>query len=242
VAELQYVETHHMDDWVRPLIVEFIGPFTLVFAGAGAIMATAGGDIVAIAFAHGLAIALMIAAAGHISGGVYNPALTVGLMVTRRMDLPKGLAYIVVQVLGGVAAAAILYILFDEFQRNAVAFGVPQPGLSVSVGEAFLFEMVMTFFLMYAVFGNAVDSRSPKEIAALAIGLIITMDIFVGGAATGAAMNPARAFGPALVHNLWDDQWVYWLAPIAGAVVGALLFNYVLMGENWPFRGERRRE
>jgi len=216
-------------EWVRPLTVEFIGPFALVFAGAGAIIAD--GDLVAVALAHGLAIGLFVMAAGHISGGLYNPALTVGFVATGRLTPQKGAAYAAVQVLGGLAAAGLLAVAFDKDLWDPVNLGAPQIASPFSTGQAFLLEAVMTFFLMFVVFGVAVDKRSPKEIAGLAIGLTITMDIFLGGAATGAAMNPARAFGPALVANAWDDQWLYWAAPAAGAIVAALLYEYVIMGK-----------
>lgn len=223
------VQTDVLNQWVRPLVVESIGPFALTFAGAGAIIATGGHDLVAIALAHGLAIGLFVAAAGHISGGLYNPALTVGLVATRRLPPLKGLLYVGAQVLGAIVAAALLRAVFDKGLWEPVNLGTPQIGSAFSTGQAFILEVVMTFFLMFVVFGTAVDQRGPKAIAALAIGLTITMDIFVGGAATGAAMNPSRAIGPALVANVWGDQWLYWLAPITGAVGAALLYEYVLL-------------
>jgi MIP family channel proteins len=219
---------------VRELVVEFLGPFTLCFIGIGAIVA--GGDTVAVAFAHGLAIGLMVAAAGHISGGVYNPALTVGLIVANRMSIPKGIAYIIAQLAGAVVGALAVKACFPDADTDAVQLGVPQilPGLEW--GSAFIAELIMTFFLMFVVFGVAIDSRGPRAIAGLAIGLTITMDIFAGGVLTGAAMNPARAFGPAVVQNVWDDQWLYWVAPIAGGLIAAGLYQYVLIpaGETLP--------
>lgn len=222
-------QTEELALMARPLIVEFVGTFTLIFAGAGAIIATGGKDLVAIALAHGLAIGLFVAAAGHISGGVYNPALTVGLLIARRLSPLKGLLYVAAQVLGAVAAAAILRVVFEKALWDPVNLGTPQIGDSFSVGRAFVFETVMTFFLMFVVFGTAIDPRGPKAIAGLAIGLTITMDIFVGGGATGAAMNPARAFGPALIASVWSDQWLYWVAPILGALIAAGLYEYVLL-------------
>ncbi len=216
-------------EWLRPAIVEAIGPFTLVFAGAGAIIATGGSNLVAIALAHGLAIGLMVAAAGHISGGVYNPALTVGLVLARRLSLPKGAVYIVAQLIGAVVAALLLKYLFPAGPREAVHLGTPLITGFFSTTEGLVFEIVMTFFLMFAVFGTAIDPRGPRAIAPLVIGLIITMDIFVGGVATGAAMNPSRAFGPALVDNMWTDHWVYWIGPIVGAAIAALLYEFVLL-------------
>jgi len=214
----------------RKLVVEFLGPLALVYMGAGSIIATGGKDLVAIAFAHGLAIGLMVLAAGHISGGVYNPALTVGLVATRRLSIPLGIGYVVAQLLGGLVGALLLKASFAAPAIDVVKLGVPLLGPGVSGGQGILVEAILTFFLMFSVFGNAVDPRTPKAIAGLAIGLTITMDIFGGGALTGAAMNPARAFGPELVQGVWDFWWVYWIGPIIGAVLAALLYNEVLLG------------
>lgn len=220
----------------RELIVEFIGVFTLCFAGIGAIVATGGDNLVTIGLAHGLAIGLMVAAAGHISGGHYNPAVTVGLLLANRVTVGKALSYIPVQLAGGVVGALAVKAAFPDADTDAVTLGVPAILEDLRWGSAFVAELIMTFFLMFVIFGVAVDSRGPRGIAGLAIGLTITMDIYVGGPLTGAAMNPARAFGPALVQNAWDDQWLYWLAPIAGAAIAATLYQYVLLpaGETLP--------
>jgi aquaporin TIP len=219
---------------IRALIVEFIGPFALTLVGAGAIIATAGGDLVAIALAHGLAIGLLVAAAGHISGGVYNPALTVGLAIARKLSPALVLPYIIVQLLGGTVAALCLKAIFPAAAIDKVSFGVPAVGAGFSVGNAFLIEVLMTFFLMFVVYGTAVDERGPRAIAALAIGLTITMDIFVGGAVSGAAMNPARHFSVALIGNHWANWWLWWVAPILGAVIAAGLYAYVLQERTEP--------
>jgi aquaporin Z len=217
-------------DQIRALIIEFIGPFALVFMGAGAIVLTQGGDIVAIALAHGLAIGLMAMAAGHISGGHYNPAVTIAMFVTRRIDLPKAIAYILAQLAGALAAAGVLTLTFRDLERNAVNLGVPAVGANLTAGNAFVMEMVLTFFLVLVIFGTAVDTRTPKVISGLCIGLTITMDILAGGAVSGAAMNPARWFGPAIVQQEWSDLWIWWAGPIIGAVVAAVLYNDVILG------------
>ncbi|MPZ23484.1 MAG: aquaporin [Dehalococcoidia bacterium] len=220
----------------RELIVEFLGVFALCFIGIGAIVATQGGDLVAIALAHGLVIGLMVAAAGHISGGAFNPAVTVGLLVANRITVGKAISYIVVQVAGGVVGALAVKAAFPDASTDAVGLGVPQILDDLRWGSAFIGELIMTFLLMFVIFGVAVDSHGPRGIAGLAIGLAITMDIFAGGALTGAAMNPARAFGPALVQNIWDDQWLYWVACPLGAILAAALYQYVLIpgGETLP--------
>jgi aquaporin Z len=222
---------------VRQAIVEFIGSFALMFIGGGAIIL--GLDVLSVAIAHGLAIGLMVASAGHISGGLYNPALTVGLVATRKMPVNRGILYVVVQCLGAVAAALALKAIFDGSQIDAVELGVPVVGSTYEVSAALFAEVIATFFLMYAVFGTAVDPRGAKAIAPLVIGLVITIDVLAIGAVSGAAMNPSRAFGPALVQGYWTDQWIYWVGPIAGALIAAFLYNYVLMpGRTTPAAGE----
>jgi aquaporin Z len=212
-------------NWLKNSVVEFVGTFALIFVGAGSIIATGGQNLVAIALAHGLAIGLMVAAAGHISGGLYNPSLTVGLMVTRRIGLGRGVYYIVAQLVGATVAALTLKVIFAPAAAAAVNLGTPAVGLGVGTGAAVLAEIIMTFFLMYSVFGVAVDQRGAKAIAGLVIGLTITMDIFVGGGLTGAAMNPARWFGPAIIQAAFDNWWIYWVGPIVGASIAAVVWN-----------------
>ncbi len=212
----------------RKLIAEFVGTFTLIFAGAGAIIASQGTNLVAIALAHGLAIAIMGSTLGHISGGVFNPALTIGLWVTRRLPAVDALSYIVAQLAGAIVASLVLVAVFDETLRTQVHLGTPMLGAGTSAPQGVLVEAVLTFFLMLAVFGTALDSRGPK-LGALLIGLVLTMDIAAGGALTGAAMNPARTFGPALVSGTWDGHLVYWAGPILGAVAAAVLYEFVFL-------------
>jgi MIP family channel proteins len=219
-------------DWAKLLVVEFLGPFALVFAGVGAILATQGQDIVAIALAHGLAIGLFVAAAGHISGGVYNPALSVGLWATGKLDSTRAVAYIVAQLAGGLAGAAVVSLCFPDAIRDQFNLGTPRVGASFSTTNALIMEIVLTFFLMFVVFGVAIDGRTGgRAVAGLAIGLTITMDIFPGGAVSGAAMNPARWFGPAVIENEYTDGWIWIVGPILGAVIAALLYNFLLLEE-----------
>jgi len=225
-------------DWHRNALVEIIGTFALIFVGAGAIVATSGQNLVAIALAHGLAIGVMVAAAGHISGGVYNPALVFGLVAARRMPVTRGVYYIVSQLVGALLAALVVKAMFPAQMVNAVGLGTPQIGQGFTAGAGLLAEIVMTFFLMYSVFGVAVDLRGARAIAGLVIGLTITMDIFVGGGVSGAAMNPARWFGPAVVQGVFSDWWVWWLGPIVGAVGSAMVWNEIyLRGQPAPERG-----
>jgi aquaporin TIP len=225
-------------DWLRNAIVEVVGTFALIFVGAGAIIATGGKDLVAIALAHGLAIGLMVAAAGHISGGVYNPSLTIALIAARRIGVNRGVYYIVAQLVGATLAALALKAVFPAAMVSAVNLGTPAVGSGVGALAALVAEIIMTFFLMYSVFGVAVDLRGARAIAGLVIGLTITMDIFVGGGLSGAAMNPARWFGPAIVQGAFADWWIYWVGPIVGALIAALLWNEVyLRGLRSPEEG-----
>jgi aquaporin Z len=228
-------------DWIRSIIIEFLGPFALCFMGIGAIIQTQGNDLVAIALAHGLGIGLIVAAGAHVSGGVLNPALTLGLWAARRMDTAKAVVYIVAQCLGGIAACGALTLVYRDVDRNAVNLGLPaighairDPTFELSAGNALVMEFILTFFLMFVVFGTAIDGGSVgKAIAPLAIGLTITMDIFAGGAVSGAAMNPARWIGPAVVQGDFGDFWIWIVGPVLGAVVAALVYNEVILVENW---------
>jgi aquaporin Z len=224
---------------VRPAIAEFIGAFTLTLAGVSSIVLTQarlagsgltpqGGDLVAIALAHGLAIGLMIAAMGHISGGHYNPAVSLAMLVTQRIGPIRFVVYVVAQLLGAVVAALIVKAIFPAALRDAVELGVPAVNGAITVGQAFVIEVIATFFLVLVIFGTAVDKRGAAVIAPLAIGLTITMDVFWAGGATGAAMNPSRAFGPALVQGFWDDHWIYWVAPAIGACIAGILHWFIL--------------
>ena len=214
-------------DLLRRSVAEFIGTFTLIFIGGGAGIVS-GQDIVAVALANGLAIGIMVSNLGHISGGHFNPAITAGFVATRRITAPLAATYWAAQLLGATCAAFILRWLFTKAQVAGSA--APHVGLGVSDSKAIVLELIMTFFLVWAVWATAVDERGAfKSIAGLAIGLTISIDVFVGGPVTGAAMNPARAFGPMLAGNEWSNWWVYWIGPIAGALVAALGFEYLYL-------------
>jgi MIP family channel proteins len=214
-------------DVLRRSVAEFIGTFTLIFIGGGAGIVS-GQDIVAVALANGLAIGIMVSNLGHISGGHFNPAITAGFVATRRITAKLAATYWAAQLLGAACAAFILRWLFT---KAAVAgSAAPHVGLGVSDGKAIVLELIMTFFLVWAVWATAVDERGAfKAIAGLAIGLTISIDVFVGGPVTGAAMNPARAFGPMLAGNEWSNWWVYWIGPIAGALVAAGGYEYLYL-------------
>jgi aquaporin Z len=205
----------------RRSVAEFVGTFTLIFIGGGAGIVS-GHDIVAVALANGLAIGIMVTNLGHISGGLFNPALTLGFLVTRRLTPKLTVVYWLAQLLGAVAAAAILRGLFSHKDF----LGSVPSAAEFGSGKGFVLELVLTFFLMWAVFATAVDPRGAfKAVAGLAIGLTITMGVFVGGPLTGAAMNPARAFGPELLGNFWGNAWIYYVGTGVGALIAAVAYE-----------------
>jgi aquaporin TIP len=221
-----------MDENVlRRSAAEFVGAFTLIFIGGGAGIVS-GQDIVAVALANGLAIGIMVSNVGHISGGHFNPAITLGFLATRRITAPLAVAYWIAQFGGALVAAAILRGLFTHDQFVAA---VPHAAAGFGSGKGFVLEIIMTFFLVWAVWATAVDPGGAfKSIAGLAIGLTITIDVLMGGPLTGAAMNPARAFGPELLGNFWGEAWVYYLGPAIGALIAALAYEYLYLSPSGP--------
>ena len=245
-----------MDKLLRPCIAEMVGTFMLCFIGAGAICTTgvtSGGDnagLLGVAIAHGLALAIGVTATMNISGGHLNPAITIMLWVYKKIDNDKALFYILAQLLGSLIAGGLLMLLFRE-AASATHLGTPHINNEILTTKSTGFwsryevpataigiEAVLTFLLAFAVLATAVDPRAPK-VGGFAIGLTIAADILVGGPITGAAMNPARAFGP----GIWDagafgwdifqrSQVVYWIGPIVGALAaGGLYFKFILPDE-----------
>jgi MIP family channel proteins len=210
---------------MRRGVAEFVGAFTLIFIGGGAGIVS-GNDIVAVALANGLAIGIMVTNLGHISGGHFNPAITLSFLATRRITLRLAVVYWLSQLAGAVIAAGVLRWLLH---KPAFLRAVPHTS-GIGAGRGLIVEIILTFFLVWAVFATAVDPRGAfKSIAGLAIGLTITMDVFVGGPLTGAAMNPARAFGPQLIGNSWTDDWIYYVGPAIGGLVAALGYEYLYL-------------
>jgi MIP family channel proteins len=220
------------DTPTRALTAEAIGTFALCFIGILAINvdAISGGDgaasLTSIAFAHGLTIMVMVAALGAISGAHFNPAVTAGFMATGRMTPVLGAQYIGAQLAGAALASLLVAWLFG---LEAVAGGTPAVAPLVKPVGAMVVEVVTTFFLVLVIFGTAVDHRAPKSVFPAAIGLTVALDIMATGPITGAAMNPARAFGPALVSGAWANHWVYWVGPLVGGVLAAFLQHRFLM-------------
>jgi aquaporin Z len=216
------------EDALRRSFAEFVGAFALTFVGAGSIVAGAG--IVGIALAHGLVIAVFVSALGMISGGHFNPAVTLGFVVTRRIETRMAVFYWISQFAGAALAAAILKLVLPRVYTGRVHLGVPALGGGVNAGSGMVIEAILTAFLVFVIFATAVDPRGTfKSIAGLAIGLTITLDILFAGPFTGAAMNPSRAFGPQLVGNYWADGWVWYVGPAIGGIVAALAYEYLYL-------------
>jgi len=217
-------------DYLRRGTAEFIGTFTLVFVAGGAIMVGSGG-LIGVAVAQGLAIAVMVTALAHISGGHFNPAITLGFVATQRIRMRLALIYWLMQFAGAVAASLLLWWIFPKEAIAPARLGAPLLHPSVGSGAGMALEAIMTFFLVLAVFATAVDERgSFRAVAGFGIGLVVTMDILTGGPLTGAAINPARAFGPQLVYNVWESYtWIFYVGPFAGGVIAALLYEYLFL-------------
>ncbi len=225
-------------DTLRKAIAEFVGAYTLIFAGAGAIVASSvylGGsdpnaNLLVVALAHGLAIGVMVSATGHISGGHFNPAVTFGALVGRQISPGMAVVYWISQLLGGLSGALTLWGIFPASAWQPTHLGTPALGSGVTVGTGILVEAVLTFFLVFVVYGAAIDPKGAFRFAgSLAIGLTITMDILMGGMLTGAAMNPARWFGTAVVASFFDNWYVYWIGPLLGGGVAGLVYGYLLL-------------
>lgn len=208
---------------------EFIGTLALVFIGAGSICANklAGGSVgaVGIALAHGLTVAVMVSAIAHISGGHINPAVTFGAWVAKKISNRDALYYVGAQLIAAVLGAILLLLVFREGTWRAVQLGTPTLGSGIRAFQGIVVELVLTFLLVFTFFATAVDDRGTfKSIAGFGIGLVVTVGILAGGPVSGAAMNPARAFGPALVASFWKAHLVYWFGPLAGGALAGWLY------------------
>ena len=208
----------------RALVAEAIGTFALVFAGAGAVMVDAKTHAlghVGVALTFGLVIMAMIYAVGHVSGAHFNAAVTFAFALSRHFPWRRACAYWVAQLLGAVVAAAVL----RGSLGNVAHVGATLP--SGSQAQSFLWELVLSFFLMFVITAVATDTRAVGEAAAIAIGGTIALDAMVGGPVSGASMNPARSLGPALVSGDLHALWLYLVAPVIGASLGALAYQFV---------------
>jgi aquaporin TIP len=217
-----------MTGHVRALLAEVAGTFMFIFVGAGAILATGGGDLVAIALAHGLGLSVAVSAFGGLSGGHFNPAVSFGLAIARKHPWQRVPTYWIAQAVGALIAGFALRYAF-EFDPSALSrthIGTPGLGGGVTAAAAIVVEAILTILLLWAVFGTAVSPLAPR-IGGFGIGLMVAADILGGGAITGAAMNPARWLGTAVPANFYDNWYVYFVGPLIGAAIAALSYRFV---------------
>jgi MIP family channel proteins len=223
------------------LIAEFLGALALVFIGAGSVVVLApqmagGTFILGVALAHALVLAVMVSNLGHISGAHFNPAVTIGVWVAGKIETGRAGLYIVAQLAGAAGGAGLLRVGLPRDLWEGTSLGLTQVNSAVgfTVGKAALLEAILTFFLVFTVFAVAIDDRGVfKSVAGLTIGLVLGFDILMGGFLTGASMNPARSFGPALVVWNWTDFWAYVIGPVTGGVAAASLYLFVFLRGRW---------
>ncbi len=209
----------------------FFGPLAIILAAAVYGTGLSTQAIVMISLAHGAAIGLMVYTFGHVSGAHINPAVTIAMLVTRKIGIKDGIAYIIFQIIGAIAAAASLKAILPDLGAK-VHFGTqggPSALLNYNVVSGLAVEIVLTFFLVTVIFMTAVHKKAPAGMYGLAIGGMIFLIHLVGFPLTGASLKPARNFGPAIISGFWDYHWIYWVGPIIGAVIAALIMNYVFV-------------
>ena len=220
-------------DYVRRGVAEFVGTFALIFiACGGAAYARTATDL---ALANGLVIAVMVSAVGFISGGFFNPAVTLGFLVTRRISPLLACWYWLMQFGAATLAALLVSWALPSGPENASNLGVPALGSGLGSGAAVVIEAVITFFLVWVIFATAVDPRGAfQQISGLAIGFTIAFGVLMAYGLTGGAMNPARALGPQLVGNHWSHWWVWYIGPFAGAVIAASVYELLYLRPSGP--------
>ena len=214
------------------ILAESLGTFLFVFVGAGSAVATQylgvsdpGSALLVAAFANGLGLAIGISITMGVSGGVLNPAVTLGLYVGKKLRGRDVLPYVIAQLVGATVAGAVLMAATPASAGAAAHWGAPELSDATSVAQGILLELVLTFFLVLAVYGTIVDRRAPK-IAGFGVGLVVVADVLTGGPFTGAAMNPARATGPMLASLTFPSYWyVYWIGPVIGGVLAGLIYS-----------------
>ena len=210
---------------------EGIATLLFVFLGAGTVVVTGGlvgetltaARLIAIALAHGLAITLLVAATANLSGGHLNPAVTFAAFISRRISLAKGLGYIAAQLAGAIVGAWLISAVIPAAAQGSL--GAHGLGIGITPGQGLLAEVILTFALVLVIFATAMDARGPRHLAPIAIGLAVLVDHLFGVPVTGASMNPARSFGPALVAGSWANHWIYWVGPLLGAALAALVYQ-----------------
>lgn len=213
---------------LRAFIAEFIGTFALIYVGilvSNHVLGSANNmGLTAVALAHGLTIACLASATAAVSGGHLNPAVTFGMLLTRRIGFGPGIIYIFAQLLGGVAGGYLAMVSLPEGSGVEVLNGLPALAQNLRAEQAVLVEAILTFFLVFVIMGTAVDKRAPR-VGALFVGLAVTLGVFAGGPLTGAAMNPARWFGAAVPASEYAFSLVYIAGPLVGAAAAALVYS-----------------
>lgn len=219
----------------RKMLIEGLGTFFLVFVGSGAIISmaflgSANGyaQLLVIALAHGLALAIAVTAALSISGGNINPAVTIAMLVARKINVSNAIFYIMAQVIGAAVATALLISIVPLHIGASVGWGVPTLASSITVYQGIAIEAVITFLLVTSVFMTAVNPKAPK-IGGLGIGLTLAIVILFAGPFTGGAANPAVALGPEIATLNFTNWYVYWIGPVIGGIISALICNYILL-------------
>jgi aquaporin Z len=221
----------------KAAVAEFVATFALIFVGAGAVVLNANGqlDLTGVALAHGLVLAIMVSVTAHISGGLVNPAVAISLWVTGKLPTTRAGVLIGAEVAGAVAGAFLLKFLLPTELFDSGAGGIPALGDGIAIGKGIVIEAVTTFFLVFAVFGTIVDDRGPfSKTAGLTIGLVLAFDMLAFFPYTGAAMNPARWFGPALATMDWSDWYVWIVGPVAGGIIAGVLYWSVFLKDKEP--------
>ena len=219
-----------LEAW-RATLAEFVATLLFVFLGAGAVIVSGGlpngelgsARLIVIALAHGLTIIFLAYAMANISGGHINPVVSFAAVLTKKMRAARGLMFITAQLVGAVAGASLLLAAIPDAVDTNLGAHALGPDVSVSMG--LIMEIIITFALVLVIFATAVDPRGIGNMAPLAIGLTVTVGHLLAVPITGASMNPARSFGPALVAGAWADHWIYWIGPLLGAAAAALLYQ-----------------
>ena len=222
----------------RAWLAEGIATYALVFFGPLSVImsvaALGGGEltiegVILISFAHGAAIGLMIYAFGHISGAHINPAVTIPMIITKKIGAADGAGYIGSQIVGGIIAAFTLVAILPELgaQVNFGTQGGPSDLINNSVSSGLFLEMIFTFFLVLVIFMTAVHKKAAAGWAGFSIGGMVFLLHLVGVPLTGASMNPARTLGPAIASGFWEFHWIYWVGPIIGGIIAGVIMNYV---------------
>ena len=219
----------------REVVAEFVATLCFVILGVGAVVSSGIflGDeetvtlsrMLVIALGHGMAIAIMVAATARISGAHLNPAVTFSAVLTRKIGVTKGGMYVMAQLMGAILAACLIKAIIPDALEGGL--GTHALGGGITSGGGVAIEIILTFILVFVIFATAMDSDGPVHLAPIAIGLAVMVDIFVGLPLTGASMNPARSFGPALAAGAWADHWIFWVGPLTGASMAALFYQYV---------------